>query len=97
MLDFTEILDWMDSRAAILSGDGIEVEVIRSPISDNPSVRMDTTTNETIGRITGWANGEFFFEVVRVSDEVDLIQEFVSARTLADVEAAYAGFQKALT
>src|SRR3954470_5585891 len=56
------IVDWLNSRAELLSKEGFKVEVIRSIPSDNPSARLEFTNDRAIGGITGWESGEFFFE-----------------------------------
>jgi hypothetical protein len=97
MLDSNEITLWMNDRASLLAKDGVETKIVQSPfVVDNPSVHLDVTTGEMLGRITGWASGEFDFEVVRISDEAKSLEVHIKARNLLDVESAYLEFQNAL-
>ncbi len=97
MLEIKKITDWMDAQAALLSSDGLQAEVIQSAlVGDNPSVRLDASSDDTMGRIIGWQSGEFNFEVIRVADEVQSLDVYIRARSLADVEAALLEFRAAL-
>lgn len=97
MLEIKELIDWMTAQASLLSSEGMQAEVTQSAVfGDNPSVRLDVSSDVTMGRITGWASGEFSFEVIRVADEVQCLDVYIRACSLADVEAARLEFRAAL-
>lgn len=97
MLEIKELVEWMKSQAAVLVSDGLQAEVIETPlVGDNPSVRLDASSDEMMGRITGWVSGEFNFEVIRIVDEVQSLDVYVRSGSLADVEATGKEFQAAL-
>jgi hypothetical protein len=82
LLTAHEIASWMRSKAAHL-GPGVSlVEVSESDNEYKPGALADFVGASAVGRITGWASGEFDFEVLRIADG-----EFVFFRTLKIVGA----------
>lgn len=97
MLEVKELIDWLKGQAAELAKDGLQAEVTESEsLGDNPSARIEASSDEMMGRITGWVSGEFNFEVLRVRDEAQLLDVYIRASSLADVEAASKEFRAAL-
>lgn len=97
MLDMKELIEWLQGQASELARDGLQAEVVESDsLGDNPSARLDASSSEAMGRITGWISGEFNFEVVRVADEAQSLDVYIRAGSLADVEAAGNEIQAAM-
>lgn len=97
MLEMKELIGWLKGQAAELAEDGLQAEVTEAALlGDNPSARLEASSDETMGRITGWVSGEFNFEVVRVADEAQSLDVYIRACSLADIEAAGKEFQAAL-
>jgi hypothetical protein len=45
-----------------------------------------------MGRINGWASGEFDFEALRVSDGSDIFWRHIKVAEVASLESTYADF-----
>jgi len=61
-----------------------------------PAAAADFDGPDTMGRISGWASGEFDFEVIRVSDGKDLLWRHVAVSNLEELEEAYSDFIRSL-
>jgi len=97
MLEMKELIEWLKGQAAELAIDGVEAEVTESDsLGDNPSARLEASSDEMMGRITAWVSGEFNFEVLRIADETQLLDVYIRTSSLTDVEAAGKEFQSAL-
>ena len=60
---------WAQYYTQALQTDGVSIEITKSPLSDNPSTRLDIEMPSSIGRITFWSSGDFNEEVIDVETE----------------------------
>ena len=60
---------WAQYYTQALQTDGVSIEITKSPLSDNPSTRLDIEMPSSIGRITFWSSGDFNEEVIDFETE----------------------------
>src|SRR4029079_18632408 len=66
-IDLADIVQWLHSTESVLSG-GTKMAGVQQRSEDLPAAFADLDGSETICRISGWVNGLFDFEVLRIAD-----------------------------
>ncbi|HTC64451.1 MAG TPA: hypothetical protein VK709_16545 [Candidatus Saccharimonadales bacterium] len=91
-----QIVSWFRLKQRLLEGSSISVDDIRERKEYLPAVAADFVSDGIMGRINGWVSGEFDFEVIRVSDGMNLYSGHAKVSALGSLESAYMDFLQQL-
>jgi hypothetical protein len=70
-----EFVSWANSVASLGEDKkALSLKITASPVSDNPSARLDVETSDAIARITCWDSGDYYAEIISISSEKYLYQ-----------------------
>jgi hypothetical protein len=95
-LTVAEIVTWYRSKQRLLAGSDVSIVEIIERNEHLPAAAADLTGTDSMGRINGWASGEFDFEAVRVSDGEDIFWRHVKVATVEALEDVFADFLRSM-